>query len=73
MRLAAILVAVWLVSILVGTPGEGELLLCDVGGPCGAFYAKLGLDMAGTLSGMFAVVLVAVAGARWLRARRSHE
>jgi type IV secretory pathway VirB2 component (pilin) len=58
-----VLGVVWLVSMVVGAPTQGESLLCEVGGSCGTVDAKWTLTFAGGLAGFFAVVLVLVAGA----------
>ena len=46
---------------------------CDVGGSCGIVYARWTLAFAGALAGIFAILLVLVAVARWLRTHRSGD
>src|SRR3954453_1200547 len=71
--LAAPLGVVGLVSMVVGGPSRGQSLLCDVGGSCTAVYARGAFAAAGAVAGTFALILVAVASARWLRSRRSTD
>lgn len=75
-RLLAAAVAlgvIWLVSLLVGPPSKGQSLLCDVGGPCAVVYASGVFAAAGAVAGMFALIVLTVAGVRWLRARPRGE
>ncbi len=60
--------AVWVVSLLVGTPSTGQTVLCDVGGSCAEVFERETVGFLGAASGFFSFVLVAVAAIRWLRA-----
>ncbi len=65
--LAAVLAPVWLISVLVGPPSEVDEVICAVGGSCSEWYARLMLQIAGGLAGIFAAALVLVAGGRLIR------
>lgn len=69
-KFAAVLGLLWLLSILVGGPSKDESLICDVGGSCASAFARGVLAAGGAAAGAFALILVAVAGVRWARARR---
>lgn len=71
-RLLAAAVAlgvIWLASLLVGPATKGQSVLCDVGGPCTAVYARDAFAATGAVAGMFALIVLAVAGLRRLRTR----
>src|SRR5436305_12685517 len=73
LTLAAAFGVLWVVSIVVGGPSHGQSLLCDFGGSCAAVYTRGALAVAGAFAGMLALIMIAVAVTRWMRARRSSD
>ena len=68
---AAALTVPWVVSVLVGPASGSQVLICDLGGPCAAAGARDALAIVGGLAGLFALVLLVIAGLRWIRSMRA--
>jgi hypothetical protein len=63
--LALALVPLWVASQLVQPPSDPQRAICDLHGPCTAIFVRSGLELAGSIAGVVALILIAIAGVRW--------